>query len=204
MYKKMFAGLTFLALAALSGSVQAQYCGGELIVDNDCSSNARTFAVSCCPKGYRVHGIAYNDMANSDYADAVAPVCRHVVKGNDLLPTDFQTQPVTHVCEKTEIVIGVACKDMPKKGGMNSDILDGCTAICWNPTTKKERMLYSQDLEGNGRPYVIHKVDFDATAHRLVGVVYKDLDKGAKGDSGHDSDRADCASVVHKHLPIVK
>lgn len=192
--KKWMISLAVLGLMAITGSASAQYCGGTLVQDNDCSSNGRGYSASCCPSGYRVQGVAYNDMSGSDYVDAVSAVCRHVVKGNDMMPTDFQTAPVVHVCQKTEVMKGIACKDMPKKSGKNSDILDGCTAICYNPTTKNTRTIYSKDLAENGRPYVVHTVDLP---NRIQGIMYKDQDKGS-------SDRADCATISYKHEPIVK
>lgn len=175
-------------------SVSAQYCGGSVVPDNDCDSNTkRGYSTSCCPDGYRAHGVAYNDIQGSDVADAVSPVCRHVVKGNDMMPTDFQTQPVIHMCEKTEVLSGIACKDMPQKGAQ-SDNLDGCTAICLNPKTKQERTLFSKDLEDNhSRSYVTHRIDLP---NRIFGIAYKDISKGS-------SDQADCATVVYRYEPIV-
>ena len=201
MYKKiLFVALILGTCFLAAQTVQANYCDGATVVmDNDCASNKRSFQKHCCPKGYRVQGVAYNDMNKSDYADAVSPVCRSVTQGNDMLPADFQTAPVIHVCEKTENLIGIACKDMPKRGGKNSDILDGCTAICENPKTKQTRTIYSQDLMGNGRSFVRHTISLP---NRVVGLYYKDGDwKGARVGG---SDRADCATIVHKYLPIVK
>ncbi|MCP5464975.1 MAG: hypothetical protein H7A33_08130 [Deltaproteobacteria bacterium] len=199
MFRKVIFSFLSVSLLLVGNFAQAQYCGGTVVNDNDCGSNARPFAVSCCPDGYRVQGVAYNDLYKSDYADAVGPVCRHVVKGNDMLVVDFQTSPVLHVCDKTENMVGIACKDMPKKGGKNSDVLDGCTAICKNPKTNQTRLLYSADLAGNGRSYVKHMIDLP---QRVVGMAYKDGDW--KGAHVGGSDRADCATIVHKYLPIVK
>ncbi|EKD51279.1 MAG: hypothetical protein ACD_62C00293G0015 [uncultured bacterium] len=200
MFKKTLVTVVTLTTVLVAGHVYAQSCGGTIVSDNDCTSNNRPYAESCCPSGYRVQGVAYNDMNKSDYVDAVSAVCRHVVKGNDMMPTDFQTAPVTHVCEKVEVMSGISCKDMPGKGsGHNSDILDGCTANCMNPTSKQTRMLYSADLAGNGRPYVTHTIDLP---NRIVGVLYKDGDW--KGDYVGGSDRADCATVSYKYQPIVQ
>lgn len=195
MLRKILVALVVLGSVALGSQAQAQYCGGTLVQDNDCASNTdRSYSASCCPPGYRVQGVAYNDLQGSDYADAVSAVCRHVTKGNTMMPTDFQTQPVVHMCEKTEILLGIAYKDMPK-GGKRSDILDGVTAICQNPTTKATRTLYSNDLAGNGRGYETRTISLP---NRIVGIIYKDIGKGT------DSDRADCVTVSYKYQPIVK
>ncbi|MBF0104505.1 MAG: hypothetical protein HQM16_04165 [Deltaproteobacteria bacterium] len=194
MFKKTLLSLVVLGLVLAAGTASAQYCNGTIVPDNDCDSGNRAYSTSCCPRGYRAQGVAYNDMAGSDEADAISPICRHVSKGNDMMPTDFQTQPVQHLCDKTEVMSGIACKDMPKKGAQADD-LDGCTAICYNPKTKQERMLYSADLEGNrSRQYVTHKIDLP---NRIFGIAYKDRDRGS-------SDVADCATIVYRYEPIVK
>lgn len=197
MFKKVLFSVALLAGFSMTGAASAQYCGGTLVPDNDCGSNTkRPYSTVCCPRGYRAHGVAYNDMAGSDYADAVSPVCRHVTKGNDMYPQDFQTPPVVHMCKKTEVMSGIACKDMPKKG-KNADNLDGCTAICFNPKTRQERMIYSKDLAENGRSYVRHTVSLP---NRVFGIAYKDISKGRSGGS---SDRADCATIVYRKEAIV-
>lgn len=194
MLKRTFLGLALLGLICVSSTAMAQDCG-TIVSDNDCDSNGkRGYSTSCCPKGYRAQGVAYNDMAGSDEADAISPICRHVTKGNDMMPTDFQTTPVTHLCDKNEVMSGIACKDMPKQGAQADD-LDGCTAICFNHKTKAERTLFSNDLEGNtGRQYVIHKIDLP---NRIFGIAYKDRDHGS-------SDVADCATVVYRNEAIVQ
>lgn len=159
------------------------FCGGTVVYDNDCGSNARAFSVSCCPSGYRVQGVAYNDINKKDKADAVSAVCRSITKGNDMMPSDFQTNPVVSMCDKTEVLAGIACKDMKK-----SDALDGCTAICQKPGSKNLRMVYSNDLASNPRAYNKHTVFLPK---RVVGIGYKDQTKGRS----MGSDEADCATI---------
>lgn len=198
MLKRTLICLAVLGALVAAGSVQARYtqCMSDArVMSNDCESNTdRPYSYNCCPDGYRVQGVAYSDIPKgADYMDAISPVCRHIKKGNTMMPTDFQREPVVHMCDKTEIMIGLACKDMPKKG-KDSDISDGCTAICQNPKTKKERILYSKDLEDNGNPYVITKIYLP---NRITGIHYKEWARG-------QSDRADCATVSYKYQPIVK
>lgn len=193
MMRKIYIGLNIVAAMSVSSIVQAQYCGGTIVSDNDCDSNRRSYSVTCCPDGYRAQGVAYNDMSGSDIADAISPICRHVVKGNDMMPTDFQTPPTLHLCEKTEVMSGIACKDMPQDGE-RSDNLDGCTAICKNPSNGKVRMIFSKDLEENrSRQYVQHTIELP---NRIFGIAYKDIGKGS-------SDRGDCATIVYRNEPIV-
>lgn len=211
MLKKIFLVSIMVIGLALTVNVYAQQsnCDGTetIVVDNDCASSGSPWFKVCCPKGYRVQGVAYNDLHESDYVDAVSPVCRSVTKGNDMYPADFQTAPVVSVCEKTENMVGIACKDMPGKGsGQNSDILDGCTAICENPTSKQSRMIYSKDLTENGRGYLEHRISLP---NRVVGIYYKDgdwkgLEVDAMGNKVKGTDRADCATIVYKYLPIVQ
>jgi len=197
MFKKILIGLTALAVLAVVSTAEARYtnCANDARVQNSDCNSSRSFSVNCCPKGYRVQGVAYTDHGKTDHMDAISPICRHVKKGNDMMPSDFGSQPVIHMCKKTEIMIGLACKDSPK-GGDTSDVSDGCTAICQNPKTKKERMIYSSDLEGNGRPYAVTKIYLP---NRITGIHYKDMTKKVK-----NTDYADCATVSYKHQPIVK
>ena len=190
MIKKTIFALVTLGVMSLASASYAQYCGGTIVYDNDCGSNPRGFSVSCCPSGFRVQGVAYNDMHKSDYADALSAICRSIAKGNDMMPSDFQTAPVTHVCDKTEVFAGLACKDMDKKGGINSDNLDGCTAVCQHPKSRNLRTIYSTDIASNKRSYVRHTV---LLPKRVVGIAYKDI--GQK----KSSDRADCATIIVKN-----
>ena len=199
MIKKSILSMAVFALTALAANTSFGFCGGTPVYNNDCASNPRGYAVSCCPRGYRVQGVAYNDHAGSDYVDAVSAVCRHVVKGNDMMPTDFQRPPVVFMCNKTEVMAGIAQKDMPKKGGKNSDVLDGVTAICQTPGSKSLRMVYNRDLAGNGRSYV-RTVTY--LPNRIVGIAYKDISKNNVLTRGN-SDRADCATVSYRHCPKI-
>ncbi|MBF0105239.1 MAG: hypothetical protein HQM16_07920 [Deltaproteobacteria bacterium] len=196
MFKKTLVGFVVLGVVAFVGTAQAQYCGGTIVSDNDCDSNTgRPYSTSCCPDGYRAQGVAYNDMAGSDEADAISPICRSITAGNDMMPTDFQTTPVSHLCDNTEVMSGIACKDMPLQGAQ-ADYLDGCTAVCFNPTTKQTRTLHSEDLGGNtGRSYVTHTVELP---NRVFGIAYKDSNNGTG-----KSDVADCATIVYRNEPVV-
>lgn len=201
MFKKLILSAVCGAAIVMSATSAYSFCGGMVVSDNDCDSNPRNFSVSCCPGGYRVQGVAYSDMSNSDYADAVSAVCRHIQKGNDMMPTDFQRQPVVFMCEKQEVMAGIACKDMDKRGGKNSDNLDGCTALCQKPGSGNLRMVYNNDIAGNPRSYVQHTVQLP---ERVVGIGYKDVNKDRNASDWNNSDRADCATISYKHQPIVK
>lgn len=184
-----------VATMTLTASVDAfSICGGTVVPDNDCGSNQLAYSESCCPSGYRVQGVIYNDLKGQDNADAVGAVCRHVKKGNIKIASDFYNRgnkgrksPVRFVCESTEVLAGIACKDLPKK-----DALDGCTAVCQKPGGRK-RIMYNADLESNPRAYVHHTIDLP---NRVAGIGYKE-------EKIH-SDRADCANISYKYQPIVK
>lgn len=183
--------IIFLAVFVVGGAQSAQaYCGGEVVQDQDCSSNPRAYAESCCPAGFRVQGIAYNDMGKrnsakqKDVADAISVICRSLTEGNELMPSDFQTPPITLMCDKTEVFAGIACKDLE-----NEDELDGCTAICQKPGSQEVRKLYNPDLLTNPRPYVEHMVYLPK---RVVGLVYKDM---TRNSGSTNSDEADCVNI---------
>lgn len=189
---KMKTGL-LIAILTLSGSAHS-ICGGQVVADNDCGSNQLAYAESCCPQGYRVQGVIYNDLKGQDNADAVGSVCRHVTKGNVKIASDFynrgnkgQKAPVKFVCDSTEVMSGIACKDLPKK-----DALDGCTAVCQKPGGAN-RLIYNPDLESNSRAYVYHTVKLP---NRVQGIGYK--------EEKVKTDRADCANISYKYQPIVK
>lgn len=197
MFKKIFAVTAILtASVMMAGAAYGQYCGGTIVENNDCNHNSRSYAASCCPSGYRVQGIAYDDMQGTDDADAYASVCRHVVNGNIRMPSDFRGTPIVLMCDKTEVFAGVACKDSGSHGGgKNSDASDGCTAICQKPGGEK-RFLYNADTENNNkRSYSQHTVDLP---NRVVGILYKDMSNAV------DKDRADCVTISYAHQPIVK
>ena len=145
--KKLFAGLVLLVAVAAVGYAYAD----QMVNNPDCSNNHRSYSTVMCPDGYRVQGVAYSDLPKSgdgdpDMMDAISPVCRSVSKGNDMMPTDFNRKPLTLVCDKHEIMIGVASKDIDFKN--HGDVLDVVTAICYNPTTRVERTLGNKDIEG--------------------------------------------------------
>lgn len=188
----MLKKVTLIALVGalsflVSQNAYSQSCGGNIAYDNDCGSNGRNYVASCCPSGYRVQGVAYNDMrssGNNDRADAVSAVCRSISKGNIMMPTDFQTTPITLQCDPTEVMAGINCNDL--KG---EDSLDGCTVYCQKPGSTNLRTVGNNgDTGGNGASHTVY------LPQRVVGVLYKDLDKGAN----QSSDRADCATIATK------
>jgi hypothetical protein len=199
MFKKILSSLVAVMALAAAGSAHAQYCGGTVMDFGDCSSNVRAYAASCCPSGYRVQGVAYDDINKADFADAFSAVCRSTSKGNDMMPTDFQRAPITLVCDNNEVFAGLACKDMSNKGsGKNMDASDGCTAICQNVKTGATREIYNPDIAGNKREAGRTMVKLPK---RVVGIVYKDQDgkdDGVANGAYGGSDRADCAAIVVK------
>ncbi len=188
--------LVFLFLMmCVSLPVSAQtICGEAIVSDEDCDSNELKYSESCCPAGYRVQGVIYNDLIGQDNTDAVGAICRHVTKGNVEIASDFanqgnkdRKQPIQLVCESEEVLAGIACKDLPKK-----DALDGCTAICQKPGSE-ERILYNPDLASNPRTFVRHAVKLP---NRVAGIGYK--------EEKLKSDRADCTNISFKHEPLVQ
>lgn len=192
MSKKIRSIIFSLLGLAYAGSAYAQsYCGGQLVYSQDCASNGRDYAVSCCPDGYRVQGVASGDKYKQDYGDAISAVCRSITKGNDMMPIDFQRAPAAYVCDKTEVFAGLFCKDMGDRGkGTKSDVLDGCTAVCQKPNSGDLREVYSPDISHNPRQGIRHTVKLPK---RVVGLAYKDMD-----NAGGESDRADCAAIIVK------
>lgn len=185
-------GMGFLGL--LLSFKAYSFCGGEIVHDNDCSSNKLNYSVSCCDPGYRVQGVIYNDLKGQDNMDAVGAVCRHVTKGNVKVASDFYNRgnrgrkgTVQFVCDRTEVLAGIACKDLPRK-----DSLDGCTAVCQKPGGPL-REIYNPDLVSNPRSYVRHTVKLP---NRVAGIGYK--------EEKVRSDRADCANISYRYEPIVK
>lgn len=195
----MFKKVTILTVAMVMGllySSQAfSICGAQIVPDNDCGSNVLAYSESCCPAGYRVQGVVYNDLKGQDNTDAVGAVCRHVKNGNIEIASDFYNRgnkrrkaPIQFVCDRTEIMSGIACKDLKKK-----DALDGCTAVCYNPVTRQSRTLYNQDLASNPRAFVMHTINLP---NRVAGIGYK--------EEKIRTDRADCANISFKYQPIVR
>lgn len=192
--KRIF--ITVFALVGLAYSSEAlSICGASIVPDNDCGSNSQSYSDSCCPAGYRVQGVVYNDLKGQDNTDAVGAVCRHVKNGNIQIASDFYNRgnrrrksPVQFVCESREILAGIACKDLP-----NKDALDGCTAICYNPRTRRQRVLHNSDLSSNGRSFVKHTIKLP---NRVAGIGYK--------EERRRTDRADCANISYKYEPIVR
>lgn len=192
--------LTLSLGLVLSGQAQSSMiCGKTTVPDNDCDSNATQYSESCCPPGYRVQGVIYNDLKGQDNADAVGAVCRHVQNGNIKIASDFDNRgnngrkgPVQFVCDHTEVMIGLACKDLVKK-----DALDGCTAVCYNPKRHTTRIMDNYDITSNPRSYVMHTIELP---YRVAGIGYKEERKGSHGST----DRADCANVSYHYEPIVK
>lgn len=178
MFKKV------LTLVAVSFTLVAQaqaFCGGSPDFSNDCSSNNRAYATSCCPAGYRVQGVAYNDMrssGNNDIVDAVSAVCRSISKGNDMMPSDFQAPPVTLMCDKSEVFAGMSVVDL-----RGNDAMDGIVVYCQKPGSTSLRMVGNNgDTGSNGETHTV------MLPKRVVGIGYKD----------NQGDQADCATISVK------
>lgn len=194
MFKRSIWTVAAFALAMAVSTQAYSICGGTVVYDNDCDSNAQAYAESCCPQGYRVQGVVYNDLKGQDNTDAIGAVCRHVKNGNVLIASDFQNRgengnkpAVSYVCDKTEVLAGILCKDLQKK-----DALDGCTAICQKPGGQK-MIMSNPDLDSNPRDYVYHTVDLP---NRVAGIGYK--------EEREHTDRADCGNISYRYEPIVK
>lgn len=186
--KNIMVGLMSLAVVlSISTAARAQSaCGGTIMHNPDCDSSDRSWSISCCPDGYRVQGVAYNDIRKQDHVDAVSAICRSVSRGNDMMPNDFSHRaPTQYVCDKQEVLSGVFFKDVRVQGGDDRDTLDGVTAVCENPKNHAKRQLYNADISG-GRTGVELSVSLP---RRVVGIAYKELDKGT-------SDRADCVTII--------
>ncbi len=182
-----------LAIAILPSLAQAQACGGRVVHNADCDSNGRQWTYSCCPDGYRVQGVAYNDLNKQDHVDAISAVCRSISKGNDMMPSDFSKTPISLVCNKTEVMAGVASKDVKVNGGDSRDTLDGVTAVCQTPASTSLRTIANNDIDQNSREASVQTV---LLPKRVVGIATKDRDNG--GNSAGSSDRADCVTVIVK------
>lgn len=185
--------LVMSVMAILSQSARAQMaCGGNMVYNKDCDNSRRSWHFSCCPEGTRAQGVAYADIHKQDHADAVSVVCRSITRGEDVVPADFNHTPKQIVCEKTEVLAGIFCKDVLTEGGDKRDSLDGCTAICEHPGSAALRTIYNQDIQGGrqGTEYVAR------LPKHIVGIAYKELDN--KGGDAGSSDRADCATIIVK------
>lgn len=178
MFKKILAATCGLLMAAAQAHA---FCGGSPDYSNDCNNNPKGFATSCCPNGYRVQGVAYNDMrssSNNDIVDAVSAVCRSIQKGNDMMPSDFQAPPITMVCDKTEVFAGMSVVDLNK-----NDAMDGIVVYCQKPGSTSLRMIGNNgDTGSNGETHTT------LLPKRVVGIGYKD----------NQGDQADCATVSIK------
>jgi hypothetical protein len=183
--------LTLLALAIFFVSkpiLAAEDCGGVIQYTEDCANNGRHYKITCCPDGYRVQGVAYNDIKGQDHTDAVSAVCRNIARGNDTMPTDFGRSPKKFVCDNNEVMAGILSKDVITDSGDKRDTLDGVTAICQHPGSTNLRILANKDIDSNTR----HGRELTVLLpKRVVGIAYKELDKGT-------SDRADCVTIITK------
>lgn len=178
-----------LVLLGFSGNVYAQSaCGGIVQYSSDCANSNRKWHFSCCPSGYRVQGVAYNDIRGQDHVDAVSAVCRSISKGNELVSQDFGRTPKKYVCDRKEVFAGIESKDVLTKGGGFRDTLDGVTAYCQRPGGNALRRISNRDIdrerrEGRQQTVLLPK--------RVVGIGYKKIAKGK-------SDRADCVTIITK------
>jgi hypothetical protein len=165
---------------------------GTIAPTRSCAKSDAEFSASCCPEGYRPHGIAYADASDGDAAQEITPVCRPIVGGDDMMPQPPKGTAKTLLCDKVEILTGVACKDLPE-----SDTLDGCTAICTQPSTKNKRYLDNADIDDNENPLRDSATpkyhSRSKSKSRVLGLAFKKVD-----------DSLDCAAISYKAEPIVK
>lgn len=191
MLKKMLATVFVLGATLSSGAVLAQYCGGEIEVVGDLVGNNRAWNISCCPEGYRVHGVACADLPpDQDFGDGCTAVCRSTTAGNTMQPNaDFQRVASVFQCQPSEVMVGIICKDAHGVGtGQNSDVADGCTPVCQNPTSKATRDVLNADIAGNPRS---ESRVMAYGSKRVVGIACQDLQKGS-------SDRLDGCTLIVK------
>lgn len=190
---KRLSGFLIIGLAlVLSQTVSAQEyaCGGNIEYEGDCHNTDRPWITSCCPDGYRVQGVAYNDVIGQDHVDAFSAVCRSISKGNDMMPGEFTHRgPNQFVCEKQEVMAGLQYKDVKVQGGDNRDTLDGVNVLCQRPSSKAIRAISNMDVDHNPRMDIHKHVAY--LPKRVVGIAYRELDKGS-------SDRADCVTIITK------
>lgn len=190
MLKKTLLTLATLAVVAASNNAYS-FCGGQIKETNDCSQNSVGYTSTCCPKGYRVHGIVYNDLKGQDEVNAIVAYCRKY-KGNEFtIPNKDQLEGgqgmVTIACQSNEVMSALGCSDLKGK-----DAMDGCIIQCYNPTTKASRWVNPNgDI---GHPAAIVQVNLP---NRIQGIGYKKERQGK-------TDRSDCAAVSYKHEPIVQ
>lgn len=195
---KSFFKIAVVASFLVSTSVFAQStCGGHIEYDADTATNPRQYAVSCCPEGYRVQGIAYNDMgkrggkSQSDVADAFSAVCRSVSSGEIMMSSEGQTSSLQLVCEPKEVLAGILCKDLGK-----NDESDGCTIKCQKPGSSALRQVLNADTDSNTmRPYTEHTV---LLPKRVVGIASKDMTNGGAQTGSRGSDQSDGAAIIVK------
>lgn len=187
--KKILLSVAVMAMMTVAGSAYS-FCGGQVKHINDCGGNVEAYNASCCPAGYRVHGIVYNDLKGEDAVNNVVAYCRkykgdeYTIPNRDLLSGG--KGHVTLACNSNEVMSALGCADQPKK-----DAADGCAVQCFNPTTKASRwVLPHGDI---GHPTAIASVKLP---NRIQGI-------GTKKEH-HNTDRMDCATVSYKHQPIVK
>lgn len=167
---------------------------GTIAPTRSCAKGGEEFVGSCCPEGHRPHGIAYVDNAN-DGAQVITPVCRPIAGGEDMMPTPLSGEAKVLTCGNGEILTGVACKDLPE-----SDALDGCTAICTQPSTKNKRYLENPDIDESEEPLRESATpkyhSRSKSKSRVLGVAYKKVEDA--------EDQLDCAAISYKSEPIVK
>ena len=194
---KSFLKVAMVASLFVSASAFAQStCGGHIQFDADTASNPRQYAVSCCPEGYRVQGIAYNDLGKNsgkqvDAADAFSAVCRSVSSGEIKMASEGQTNALQLVCDPKEVLAGIICKDLG-----NGDESDGCTIVCQTPGSSALRQALNADTDSNrSRPYSEQSV---LLPKRIVGIASKDMTKGGHQKGNRNSDESDGAAIIVK------
>jgi len=125
----------------------------------------RPYVGSCCPAGYRAHGVAYRDLSTRrDEMINLTTVCVEVGGSDEVYPTGPEPLSYKSVCSAGEAFSGIACKDVT-----DSSMVDGCTAVCFDPRTRRRRVLPNLDFRANDKPLV------ETIKNRtpIVGVAWK-------------------------------
>lgn len=192
MFKKIF--FTIIGLAFFATSYQAYgFCGGEAVWNNDCANNTLPYTTSCCPDGYRVQGIVYNDLdGREDETNAIVAYCRKY-KGpeefyynKDLL--EGGKAPITLSCRPNEIMSALLQKDLEKR----KDASDAFTIECTNPKTKVSYIVPNHDFDSNSRAPMVLRSELP---YRIWGIGYK--------EERNRTDKVGCATIAVKNQPIV-
>lgn len=193
--KYVILSLSVLAMLAMYAPAYADGgpCQGTILSSSDLDgNNKRPWNFSCCQTGYRLHGLVCSDIAGKDDGDGCSAVCRSIKTGDIALAhSDHQGQRGTYQCDKTEVMVGIECRDSSKHGGgVNSDVADTCTPICENPKTGNLRTVPNHDMQSTGSRGTPNRVVRRLNSgERATGIACKDIANGT-------SDRLDGCTIV--------